>query len=443
MLARYEASPDWYEYIFAYDNLNGDVTAGTIGVENADGSAGVQVAYNDIAVSTGQAICFDLVASGQDPVVITYQAMVDTNAPAGELTNNVESITDNPGSMVESTSATVMVLPGAIEGSVTQTASTSPVVPGTFIDVDVSASNSNGDLADGLFLAPIDPDTMYVDGSAYGGAMPLTAAYAAQLAAEKGLAELAAEAAGRAPEEVVAVAWAGPFMNGDMVDFGFTVQVMTSSGEVQHDVALFDGATFVTSFGSDALSIVDNSTYPVSRSRRFNVDRDTYISGTQPNSFFGSAQTMWTGFFEQMRPLVHTPINGIPGDAYVDVAYLYLYIVEGRGFTTWPNSVINVEVRPVETEWMPVAVNWWMPWTMPGGDYGPAVGANHIGSGKLNTWLRLDVTDAVTDILRGASNQGMIITNDDDRGVRYALAAKEYFDASKGGYIRVYFRTAD
>jgi hypothetical protein len=239
------------------------------------------------------------------------------------------------------------------------------------------------------------------------------------------------------------VGWSGPFLFGDMVAFGFQVRVVSNSGEVQHDVALFDGATFVAEFGSDVLTITDNTGYPVSRSRRFNVARDTFINGAQPGAFYGSAQTMWTGFFGQMRPLVQTPISGIPGDAYVDVAYLYLYIVEGRGFSNWANSVINVQAHQVSGEWMPVAVNWWTPWTMPGGDYGPAIGANHIGSGKLNTWLRLEVTDGVTDFLRGASNQGFIITNTDNRGVRYALAAKEYFDASKGGYIRVYFRTAN
>jgi hypothetical protein len=125
------------------------------------------------------------------------------------------------------------------------------------------------------------------------------------------------------------------------------------------------------------------------------------------------------------------------------VAYLYLYIVEGRGFTNWSNSVINAQAHPVTTQWMPDAANWTMPWTMPGGDYGPAVGENHIGSGKLNTWLRLDVTDAVADRLRGGSDQGFIITNDDSTGVRYALATKEFWDASKIGYIRVYFRTAN
>jgi hypothetical protein len=332
--------------------------------------------------------------------------------------------------------ALAVELPVEIFGDVSQTASTNPVVNGTYIDVDVSASNSGDDIVDALFLAPIDPDTMYVAGSAYGGAMPLTAAEAAA----RGLTDLAA---GRAPEDVVAVGWAGPFFNGDLVDFGFRVRVMTNSGTVQHSVALFDGATFVTEFGSSALAIVDNSTYPISRSRRFNADRDTFINGAQPGTHYGSSQTMWAGFFGQMRPLVHTPMSGIPGDAYVDVAYLYLYIVEGRGFTNWSNSVVNVQVHPVTTEWMPVAVNWTMPWTMAGGDYGPAVGANHIGSGKIGTWLRLDVTDAVTDMLRGSADQGFIITNTDSTGARYALAAKEYFDASKIGYIRVYFRTAN
>jgi hypothetical protein len=317
-----------------------------------------------------------------------------------------------------------------------QSASTNPVVPGTYITVDVSAVNAVASVADALLLAPIDPDTMYIMGSATNGAMPLTAAEAAA----KGLADLAAD---RAPEDVVAVGWMGSFMLSDRVTFGFEVRVMTASGEVQHDVALFDGATFLASGGSGTLAIVDNSGYPISRSRRFNADRDTFINGAQPGAYFGDAQTMWTGYFGQMRPLVHTPMSDIPGDAYVDVAYLYLYIVEGRGFTNWSNSVINVQVHPVTTQWMPVAVNWTMPWAMPGGDYGPAVGTNHIGSGKINTWLRLDVTDAVTDMLRGSADQGFIITNTDHMAVRYALATKEYFDASKIGYIRVYFRTAN
>ncbi|HNS03698.1 MAG TPA: pullulanase-type alpha-1,6-glucosidase, partial [Anaerolineae bacterium] len=168
--------------------------------------------------------------------------------------------------------AAVFTDPQGLGGAVTQTASTSPVVPGSYIDVAVRVANHTPDaIADFLALAPIDPDTVYVAGSATGGATPLSAAQAAQLAALKNLSGLAAAAEGRAPEDVVAVAWMGSLAAQETIDFGFRVQVSSSSGEVQHDVALFDGATFLLSLSGDALTIVDNSAYPVSRSRRFNV----------------------------------------------------------------------------------------------------------------------------------------------------------------------------
>ena len=153
---------------------------------------------------------------------------------------------------------------------------------------------------------------------------------------------------------------------------------------------------------------------------------------------------MWVGFFDQMRPVVHVPISGIPNDAEVDLAYLYLYVVEGRGFSTWSNSVIpNVAAHALTTPWMPDAANWWTPWTTPGGDFGPSVGSNTLGSGKIGTWLRLDVTSAVRNTVSTGTNYGFILTSNDDRGVRYGLASKEHWDASKTGYVRVYYRTVN
>ena len=329
------------------------------------------------------------------------------------------------------------------EGTVDQTGSTNPVVEGTYVDVDVTATNIGGALADGMLIAPIDPDTMYVAGSAYGGATPLTAAYAAELAQKRGLADLAARAAGAAPDDVVAVAWMGPVATGEELNFGFTVKVTAMSGEVQHDVAVFDGATFINAITGSPLTIVDNSTYANNRSRRFNVDRDTFIEGDDPGAFNGDAQTMWVGFYNQMRPVVHTPLSGIPTDAAVDNAYLYVYVYEGRGFANWQTSVINnVQAHPVTAAWLSDATNWWTPWTTPGGDYGMAGPSNHLGSGKIGTWLRLDVTAAAEDMLRSGFNQGFILTSDDMRGVRYGFATKENWTGYVG-YMRVYFRTAN
>ncbi|MCB0255899.1 MAG: immune inhibitor A [Anaerolineae bacterium] len=331
------------------------------------------------------------------------------------------------------------------DGMITQTPSTNPVVVGTYVDVALSATNIGGALQDALIVVPIDTDSVYVPGSAYGGAFPVTAAYAAQLAIEHGLTDLTALATSAMPDDVVAVAWMGDAPTSDMIDFGFSVQITNAPAEVQHSADVYDGLTLVASIDGDALPVVDNSTYPVNRSMRFNVDRDSYINGSQPNTYYGSDQTMWLGFYDQMRPVVHTPLNGIPGDSPVDQAWLYLYVTEGRKFGNWSQSVLeDVTAHPATTEWMPYAVNWWMPWTMPGGDYGPGGSSNHLGSGKIGTWLRLDITAAVQDMLRSGLNQGFLINSDAiSSGVHYGLATKEYWDPSKAGYIRVHYRTAD
>ncbi len=200
------------------------------------------------------------------------------------------------------------------DGMVTQTASTNPAVMGTYLDVNVNTTNTGGAVADALFMVPVDPDTEYVMGSAYGGAYPLSAAYAAQLAAEKGLTDLANAAEGRNPDDVVAVAWSGEVPTGFNVDFGFATQVTNAPATVQYTAAIFDGATLIGSVDGETVDVIDNSGYPVDRSMRFNVDRDSYINGTQPGMYYGSDQTMWVGFYDQMRPVVHTPLNGIPRD---------------------------------------------------------------------------------------------------------------------------------
>jgi hypothetical protein len=97
VIAYFDAIPDRYEYIFAYNNLSDPVTIGTIGLENAAGTEGVQYGYNDLVLSDGMAICFDQIGSGETAVEITYQVRVDDNA-FGILFNEVAHITDNLGS---------------------------------------------------------------------------------------------------------------------------------------------------------------------------------------------------------------------------------------------------------------------------------------------------------------------------------------------------------
>ena len=195
----------------------------------------------------------------------------------------------------------------------------------------------------------------------------------------------------------------------------------------------------------------------VQRSRRINVSQDTFINGTQPNVNFGGAGTMWGGLNNQMRPAVYAPIQicdnvatCIPPFSAVDSAYLYLYLVEGRGFASWSQSVMEMAANPATTMWDQATATWTSPWTAPGGDIGPAGPALTVGSGRIGTWLRFDVTASVQAMVNGAANKGFVITSNPDvrmlapearDDTRYGFATTEYWDASKGGYMRVMFRT--
>ena len=156
----------------------------------------------------------------------------------------------------------------------------------------------------------------------------------------------------------------------------------------------------------------------VQRSRRYNVSQDTFIDGTQPNVNFGGAMTMWAGFNNQMRPTVYAPIpicanvaTCIPAYSHVDIAYLYLYMVEGRGFDNWEQSVMEMAANPATTMWDQATATWNSPWTTPGGDIGPAGVAVMAGSGRIGTWLRFDVTASVQAMINGAPNKGFVITS--------------------------------
>lgn len=197
----------------------------------------------------------------------------------------------------------------------------------------------------------------------------------------------------------------------------------------------------------------------VARSRRFNVSMDTFLNGTQPTTNFGGNQTMWGGFNNQMRPAVYAPIaicdnasTCIPEFSPVDSAYLYLYMVEGRGFDNWSQSVMEMSANPLTTAWDQAAATWNNPWVMPGGDMGPAGPALTTGSGRIGTWLRFDVTDSVQAMIDGAPNYGFVITSNPDvvvespearNDTRFGFATTENWDASKRGYMRVMFRTYD
>jgi uncharacterized repeat protein (TIGR01451 family) len=109
-------TPGYYEYVFAYDNLNGDLTGPlTIGLENALGSEAVALVNDGDAsavLSNGFMVCFDYTAFGVSPATLTYQVTVDQGAERGDVFTNVaEHNTDNLGSLPAFATYTVIYPP--------------------------------------------------------------------------------------------------------------------------------------------------------------------------------------------------------------------------------------------------------------------------------------------------------------------------------------------
>ncbi|NLC13938.1 MAG: DUF11 domain-containing protein, partial [Chloroflexi bacterium] len=108
-------APGAYEIIYAFDNIHPDLLAdatATIGLENADGTAGNLFSYNDptLTIEDGSAICFDWKYVPAEAHVITFQVTVDEGAPAGLLTNVALHDNDQLGTVEEGAVATVTIL---------------------------------------------------------------------------------------------------------------------------------------------------------------------------------------------------------------------------------------------------------------------------------------------------------------------------------------------
>jgi len=92
--------PGMYEMVFAYDNLVGDLSNVTIGLENALGNEAYTFVNQEDAsalIQDGTMICFDYVPP-TEPHVITYQVEVTTPLPA-VITNTVTNSVTQLGAM--------------------------------------------------------------------------------------------------------------------------------------------------------------------------------------------------------------------------------------------------------------------------------------------------------------------------------------------------------
>ena len=163
--------PGSYEVVFAYDNINGSTTPGTIGLENSDASKYVKYAHNDAQNLEDLIVCFDYVTGRE----ISYQTTIDQDVtrPA-ELINSVEH--NIAGSIPSTSSAEAVYVPDVILGI--EMSAPEMVYVGEAISYTITISNSGVLTANNLVVTseiPLGTDHVsggtVADGSA---AFPLT-----------------------------------------------------------------------------------------------------------------------------------------------------------------------------------------------------------------------------------------------------------------------------
>jgi len=101
-------SPGFYEFVFAYDNINGPLNGATIGTENSDGTVATQYAYNNASFTDEHMICFDLVTPNATHT-ITFKVTVNEDAAPGALTNTALHTSSQTGTVQEGAVAIVMI----------------------------------------------------------------------------------------------------------------------------------------------------------------------------------------------------------------------------------------------------------------------------------------------------------------------------------------------
>lgn len=146
-------TPEAYEIIFAFDNIVSGSNVGTIGVENAAGTQGTQFAFNDVAVTDGMAICFDLIGPAIEPTELSYQVTVDEEALDTTVTSTMVNSVDSVGTEVVGETVDVTVVAPAVPGDVNGDG----IVDRTDINLIRAARNTPAD-------GPDDPRDLNGDG---------------------------------------------------------------------------------------------------------------------------------------------------------------------------------------------------------------------------------------------------------------------------------------
>jgi len=152
--------PGVYEIVFAYANLNGDLTPATIGIENADGTLGLQYAHNNAQLGNNFMVCYDW---AMPEATISYAVKVDdTLSVPATLVNRVDHSVNLPDTKVETTRLTLEVPDVLLAAALT---APQVVAPSSNITFTLTVTNTGIGTANQITAqTTVPPGTTYVSG---------------------------------------------------------------------------------------------------------------------------------------------------------------------------------------------------------------------------------------------------------------------------------------
>jgi hypothetical protein len=144
---------------------------------------------------------------------------------------------------------------------------------------------------------------------------------------------------------------------------------------------------------------------------------DTYIDQNLPTTNHGSETTfrVRSNNNAERRGLVRFDLSGIPANATVTSAKLYLYETRQiSGQTTYLYRVTHT--------WSEGLVTWNSPWTIHGGDFDKSIAFASFLPNQLNCMVTLDLTDLVQRWVNGTyPNYGVFLyTTGPNRSIIYS-----------------------
>ncbi|MFQ6058944.1 MAG: hypothetical protein ACE5MB_08735, partial [Anaerolineae bacterium] len=154
---------------YQYQSMVERLEEATIGIQNADGTQGLTIAYDQAYVHDGLAVRITPPPPLVPPPAITFQVKITEPLPANTLITNTATIVEGPGISYQRTATTTV-------NAVDLTASTKTVdaplpAPGEVLTYTIVLRNTGGGDAQVSVTDPLPERTAYVPDSATGGAI--------------------------------------------------------------------------------------------------------------------------------------------------------------------------------------------------------------------------------------------------------------------------------